>query len=83
MRTLNAIVLTLVIIGALNWGLVGAFNFNLVSAILGTETAASRVIYLLVGLAGLYSLSLYPLVVRLWRESRATPMAPQQPVTTG
>jgi len=83
MRTLNAIVLTLVIIGALNWGLVGAFNFNLVSAILGTETVASRVIYLLVGLAGLYSLSLYPLVVRLWRESRATPMAPQQPVTTG
>lgn len=83
MRTLNAIVLTLVIVGALNWGLVGAFNFNLVSAIFGTDTVASRVIYLLVGLAGLYSLSLYPLVVRLWRESRVTPMAPQQPVTTG
>ncbi|MEN6304458.1 MAG: DUF378 domain-containing protein [Armatimonadia bacterium] len=82
MRTLNAIVLTLVIIGALNWGLVGAFNFNLVSAILGTGTLAARIVYLVVGLAGLYSLSLYPRVVRLWHEARVAPMTPQ-PVTTG
>ncbi|MEN6549766.1 MAG: DUF378 domain-containing protein [Armatimonadia bacterium] len=81
MRSLNAIVLTLVIIGALNWGLVGAFNFNLVSAILGAGTLAARIVYLVVGLAGLYSLSLYPLVVRLWQESRAT--VTPQPVTTG
>ena len=49
--------LTLVIIGALNWGLVGFFQFDLVSAIFGGMSAwVSRVIYALIGLAGLYSL---------------------------
>ena len=43
----------LVIIGALNWGLVGAANFNLVDQLLGAGSAASRVIYVLVGIAGL------------------------------
>lgn len=69
MRTLNAIVLTLVIIGAINWGLVGAFNFNLVSAIFGDMSAASRIIYVLVGLAGLYAIAFYPLVSHAWSEA--------------
>ena len=51
------IALALMIIGAINWGLVGAFDFNLVSAILGVQTMAARVVYILVGLAGLYALS--------------------------
>lgn len=42
----------LVIIGALNWGLVGIFQFNLVSTILGDMSMAARVVYGLVGLAG-------------------------------
>ncbi|SAK92123.1 hypothetical protein AWB76_06766 [Caballeronia temeraria] len=46
----------LVIIGALNWGLVGLAQFDLVAAILGTGSAASRIVYVLVGLAGLYML---------------------------
>ncbi len=46
----------LVIIGALNWGLVGAFDFNLVSAILGSVPVVERVVYVLVGLAGLMML---------------------------
>jgi uncharacterized membrane protein YuzA (DUF378 family) len=50
--------LVLLIIGAINWGLVGAINFNLVAAILGEQTLAARVIYVLVGLAGLYGLSM-------------------------
>ena len=59
MRKHNAfelIVIILVIIGALNWGLVGFFNFDLVAAIFGDMSAVSRVIYALVGLAGLYKI---------------------------
>ena len=46
----------LVIIGALNWGLVGALQFNLVEAIFGAGSGLSRVIYVLVGLAGIMKL---------------------------
>lgn len=57
MRLLDTLALLLVIIGAVNWGLIGFFNFNLVSALFGEMTAFSRVIYALVGIAGLYALS--------------------------
>lgn len=46
--------ITLVIIGGLNWGLVGLFDFNLVAAILGEMTALSRIVYTLVGLSAVY-----------------------------
>ena len=46
----------LMIVGALNWGLVGAFNFDLVAALFGHMTMASRIAYILVGLAAMYSL---------------------------
>ncbi len=48
------IALILTIIGGLNWGLVGLFNYNLVDAIFGTGSTLSRIIYILVGLAALY-----------------------------
>lgn len=51
--------LTLVIIGAINWGLIGFFRFDLVNFLFGNMSWVSRVIYALVGLAGLYLLSLY------------------------
>lgn len=54
LNVLDWIDLILVIIGSLNWGLVGLFKFNLVDAIFGEDSAASRVIYVLVGIAGLY-----------------------------
>jgi uncharacterized protein len=57
MRFLDTLALLLVIIGAVNWGLIGFFDFNLVSALFGEMTALSRIIYSLVGIAGLYSLS--------------------------
>lgn len=57
MRFLDTLALLLVIIGAVNWGLIGFFDFNLVSALFGEMTAFSRIIYSLVGIAGLYSLS--------------------------
>ncbi len=56
MRILKIISFILVIIGALNWGLVGLFNFNLVSAIFGDMTFFTRTIYILVGIAAIISL---------------------------
>ncbi len=59
MRTLHAIVLTLIIIGGINWGLVGIFNYNLVDAIFGTMSWVSRIIYTLVGIAGVWAIAFY------------------------
>jgi uncharacterized membrane protein YuzA (DUF378 family) len=56
MRVLNTITLVLLIVGGLNWGLVGLFDFNLVSAIFGDMTPLSRIIYVLVGLSALWQL---------------------------
>ncbi|MDR2167352.1 MAG: DUF378 domain-containing protein [Clostridiales bacterium] len=61
-RFLNGLCLTLIVIGAINWGLVGFFQFDLVAAIFGGMSSwVSRVIYALIGLAGLYSLSFFRL----------------------
>lgn len=54
---MDTLALILVIIGALNWGLIGLLNFDLVAAIFGENTLLSRIVYSLVGLAGLYSIS--------------------------
>lgn len=59
MKTLDTLALILVIIGAINWGLIGFFNFNLVSALFGDMTAISRVVYALVGICGLYAISFF------------------------
>lgn len=56
-NALDWIAWVLVVVGAINWGLVGAFDFDLVAALLGDRTAASRIVYGLVGLAGLYFIS--------------------------
>lgn len=52
--TLDWIALIILIIGGLNWGLIGFFHFNLVAAIFGDMTAIARIIYGLVGIAALY-----------------------------
>lgn len=67
MNVLTKIVLALVIIGAINWGLIGFFNWNLVNAIFGGTVHVnsnwfSRVIYSLVGLSGLAMIALWPKV---------------------
>ena len=59
MRVLNCIALTLVIIGAINWGLIGFFNCNLISFLFGGMSWLSRVIYTLVGISGLYLITFY------------------------
>ena len=59
MTIINKIALILVIIGALNWGLVGLFSFDLVAWICGgASTIVARIIYTLVGLAGIWCISL-------------------------
>lgn len=60
MRVLNSIVLGLIIIGAINWGCIGLFNFDLVATIFGGATSMlTRIIYILVGLSGLWALSFF------------------------
>jgi len=59
MKLLCNIALTLVIIGALNWLLIGLFDFDLVAALFGTMSILSRIIYSLVGISGIISIGLY------------------------
>lgn len=59
MKTLDYIALILVAIGAINWGLIGFFNFDLVKAIFGNMTLITRIVYSLVGVSGLYALSFF------------------------
>ena len=59
MKFLNALILTLAIVGCLNWGLIGLFNFNLVTYIFGDFEAISRLVFALVGIAGLWSLTFF------------------------
>lgn len=64
MKTLDVIALTLLIIGGLNWGLVGLFNYDVVTALFGVGTMATKIVYAIVGVAGLYSLYLYWPILR-------------------
>ena len=56
---LDYTLLTLVIIGAVNWGLIGFFHFDLVAFIFGEMSWLSRIIYALVGISGLYCCTFY------------------------
>ncbi|MBP3706995.1 MAG: DUF378 domain-containing protein [Clostridia bacterium] len=58
MKVIDTIALILVIIGAINWGLIGIFNFNLVDTLFGTMSIISRVVYTLVGISGLWAIKL-------------------------
>ena len=58
MKVIDTIALVLIIIGAINWGLIGFFQFNLVSALFGDMTVLSRIIYALVGISGLWGIKL-------------------------
>ena len=58
MATLQKVALVLTIIGAINWGVVGLFDFNLVAALFGDENVISRIIYVLVGIAGIINVGL-------------------------
>ena len=59
MKALNGIALTLVIIGAINWRRGGLFTVNWVDAIFGSLSVLTRIIYIIVGIAGLWSIAFY------------------------
>ncbi len=59
MKWLDYILLALAIIGCINWGLIGFFQFNLVAFLFGDATWLSRIIYAVVGLCGLYAISFF------------------------
>ncbi|UCD64882.1 MAG: DUF378 domain-containing protein [Candidatus Zixiibacteriota bacterium] len=74
MKTLDVIAAVLVIIGGLNWGLVGIFRFDLVAAIFGDMSVIARIIYILVGISALYQAIFWKAIQKRWCKS--VPMAP-------
>ena len=56
MRIVNVITLVLLIVGGLNWGLIGLFDFDLVAALFGEMSALSRIVYTLVGVSALWQI---------------------------
>ena len=58
MKVIDKIALVLIIVGALNWGLIGLFNFDLVAAIFGDMSVLSRIVYGLVGVSGIWGIKL-------------------------
>ncbi|MDY7108734.1 MAG: DUF378 domain-containing protein [Planctomycetota bacterium] len=75
MKVLDVIAAVLLVIGGLNWGLVGALKFDLVAWIFGSDTAVvARIIYCLVGVAALYQIVSLRMIQKRWGV-RATPAA--------
>ena len=61
-KCLQYFALTIAVVGAINWGLIGFFNFNLIAFLFGSMSWLSRIVYGLVGLCGLYLLTFYTLI---------------------
>ena len=72
MKVLDGVTLTLVSVGALNWGLVGVAGFDLVAALFGMRfgeiSAVTGLVYALVGLSGLYQAAFFKSIQRRWTE---------------
>jgi uncharacterized protein len=64
LAVISVIALILLIVGGLNWALVGLFNIDLVATLFGTMSILSRIVYVLVGVAAIYALSLLPRLSR-------------------
>ena len=58
METLQKVCLALTIVGAINWGLIGFFDFNLVDTIFGVGSLLSRLVYIVVGICGLINIGI-------------------------
>ena len=65
-KSIDVIAYSLLLIGALNWGLVGLFGFDLVAAIFGQMSVLSRLVYAIVGLAAFYDVLSMPSIFRRW-----------------
>ena len=71
MKTLDTIVAILLVIGGLNWGLVGLFSFDLVKAILGDMTFLSRLVYIVVGVSAVYQGIQWKAIQKRWGMAKA------------
>jgi uncharacterized membrane protein YuzA (DUF378 family) len=69
MKKLDVLAAALLVVGGLNWGLVGVLKFDLVAAILGQATVASSVIYTVVGVCALYQILQWKSIQRRWATS--------------
>ena len=56
MKSLDVLIAVLLVVGGLNWGLVGLFNFDLVATLFGQMSALSRIVYAVVGISAIYYL---------------------------
>jgi uncharacterized protein len=65
-RTVDIIVAVLLVIGGINWGLVGFFQFDLVAALLGEASPLSRLVYAVVGLCAVYQAVQWKAIQRRW-----------------
>lgn len=69
MRSMDVVVATLLVVGGLNWGLVGLLHFNLVATLFGDATTLSRLVYSVVGLCALYQVIQWKAIQRRWAVS--------------
>ncbi len=74
-KPLDVVSYVLILVGALNWGLVGLFGFDLVAALFGEMSILSRIVYALVGLAAVYDIVSLPAISRRWHiQAHAEPV---------
>ncbi len=66
MKNIDVAAAILLVVGGLNWGLVGAANFDLVSTLFGSMSVLSRIVYVLVGIAGVYQALQWRGIQRRW-----------------
>jgi len=66
MKSIDLITTLLLVVGGLNWGLVGLLHFNLVGTLLGDATIISRLVYIVVGLCALYQAIQWKAIQRRW-----------------
>ena len=71
MKTFDILAAILVVVGAVNWGLVGLFQFDLVATIFGDMSVMSRLLYVLVGVAGAFQAIQWKAIQRRWSGSVA------------
>jgi uncharacterized membrane protein YuzA (DUF378 family) len=75
MKAIDFLSVILVVVGAMNWGLVGVFQFNLVTALFGDATILSRLVYTLVGAAGLFQALQWKAIQGRWIGATTLPAA--------
>jgi uncharacterized membrane protein YuzA (DUF378 family) len=79
MKALDVIAAILLIIGGLNWGLIGIFDFNLIRAIFGEMSFVTRVIYIVVAASALYQIIFWSAIQKRWHSATAPTSAPAAP----